>query len=316
MSTTDLTAARLRRPGPDGARILLIAGRSWLDTAASPDDHRVPVRLLDRLWLSSRRGVQLDVVCGVNRVVKLLETFADAWNVAAYDAVVVLPDLARAPLSPRLQRVLDRISTLTVVLGVSDTAMRNRALGARPAGWHEIRISPGPGDCPAATVAEVVGAARLSALGRTPPATAELGPRHETVTDHLQRIAQLASSAFSVDSATIAVLAAGRARTLAAVGPVLADQAYVRAAAVRPMVVLDTWRDTRFTREVRPRGAVRFFAAHPLELDDGSAMGTLSVFDTEPRLADEFDADVLRDLAVLASAELAHSGRRSADDRA
>jgi GAF domain-containing protein len=133
-------------------------------------------------------------------------------------------------------------------------------------------------------------------------------PKQDSVAEHLQRIAVIASSAFAVGSAAIAVLTAGRARTLAAVGPALGDQACVRAAAVRPMLVLDAWHDTHLARDVRPRGEIRFFAAHPLELDNGAAMGTLSVFDTEPRTADEFDAEVLRDLAVLASAELQYAG--------
>ena len=118
----------------------------------------------------------------------------------------------------------------------------------------------------------------------------------------------IASSAFAVGSAAIAVLTSGRARTLAAVGPDLGDQACIRAAAVRPLLVLDSWLDTRIARDVVPRGGIRFFAAHPLELGDGSAMGTISVFDTEPRTADEFDPDVLRDLADLASAELQYAG--------
>ena len=133
-------------------------------------------------------------------------------------------------------------------------------------------------------------------------------PKPDTVVEHLQRIAVIASSAFAVGSAAIAVLTAGGRATLAAVGPSLADQACVRAAAVRPMLVLDAWHETHLARDVRPRGEVRFFAAHPLELDDGAAMGTLSVFDTEPRTADDFDPEILRDLAVLASAELQYAG--------
>ena len=312
MSTTDLTAARLRRPGPDGARILLVAGRSWLETTTSPDEHRVPVRMLDRLWLSSRRGVELDVMCGVGRVVRLLESFADAWNVAGYDAVVLLPDLGRSPLPPRLQRVIDRLATVTRVLGVTDTAIRAGApeVPSRTAarGWHEIRVAPTPGECPAAMVADAAGAALLGVLAPKSVARAVEAPRPDTVVEHLQRIAVIASSAFAVGSAAIAVLAAGSARTIAGVGPSLGDQACVRASAVRPMLVLDAWHETRLARDVRPRGEIRFFAGHPLELADGSAMGTLSVFDTAPRTEDEFDPEILRDLAVLASAELQYAG--------
>lgn len=311
MSTTDLTAARLRRPGPNGARILLVAGRSWLEASSSPDEHRVPVRMLDRLWLSARRGVELDVVCGVGRVVRLLESFADAWDIAGYDAVVLLPDLGRAPLPPRLQRVIDRLATVTRVLGVSDTAIRAGApevpSAAATRGWHELRIAPRPGECPAAMVADAVGAALLGLLGPKAAPLAIEARKPDSVVDHLQRIAVIASSAFAVGSAAIAVLTAGHSRTIAAVGPALGDQACVRAAAVRPMLVLDAWRETRLARDVRPRGEIRFFAGHPLELADGSAMGTLSIFDTEPRTEEEFDSEILRDLAVLASAELQYA---------
>jgi hypothetical protein len=315
VSTTDLTAARLRRPGPSGVRILLIAGRGWLEATASPEDHRAPVRLLDRLWLSTRRGVELDVVCDVGRVLRLLESFGDAWDVASYDAVVLLPDLSRSPLSPRLLRVIDRLAAVTRVIGVSDVGIRSGAPSVLPAsagvGWHEIRITPQRGGHPAAMVAESVGAALLGALD--PPAELRRleSTERDPVTEHLQRIAAIASSAFAVGSAAIDVLTAGKARTLAAVGPALGDQACVRAAAVRPVVVLDAWHETHLARDVRPRGEVRFFAAHPLELENGSAMGTLSVFDTEPRAADEFDAEILRDLAVLASAELQYAGSRA-----
>ncbi|GAA2750421.1 GAF domain-containing protein [Amnibacterium kyonggiense] len=307
MSITDLTAARLRRPGANGARILLIADRSWLETSDSPDEHRVPVRLLDRLWLSSRRGIELDVVCGVGRVLRILESFADAWNVGDYDAVVLLPDLGASPLPQRLQRVIDRIAEMTRVLGVCDVPFRAPAPGSA-AGWRDVRIAPRAGECPAPLVAEAVSSSLLGVLQpRTTPRMLE-APKRDTVAEHLQRIAVIATSAFAVGSAAIAVLTAGRTRTLAAVGPALPDQACVRAAAVRPLLVLDAWHDTHLARDIRPQGEVRFFAAHPLELADGSAMGTISVFDTEPRVADEFDGEILRDLAVLASAELQYAG--------
>ncbi|WP_345482323.1 hypothetical protein [Amnibacterium soli] len=309
MSMSDLTAARLQRPGPGRSRILLVAGRTWLESTGSPDEHRAPVRLLDRLWLSSRRGIELDVVCDVGRVLRLLESVSGAWDVGVYDAIVLLPDLGRPALSPRLQRVIDRLAGLTRVIGVTDTALHDpvRPAGSRDVtGWSELRIVPEPGECPAAMVAEAVGTAMLGVLEVAQAPATE--PRPTALVEHLQRIAVIASTAFEVGSAAIAVLTAGHARTLAAVGPGLGDQACVRAAAMRPMVVLDTWRDTRLARDVVPRGEVRFFAAHPLELADGSAMGALAISDVEPRSADEFDPEVLHDLAVLASAELQYAG--------
>jgi hypothetical protein len=205
--------------------------------------------------------------------------------------------------------VIDRLAGVTRVIGVTDTALHDpvRPAGARDTtGWTELRIVPAPGECPVALVVEAVETALLGVL-ETEPAPAR-SPQPTALAEHLQRIAVIASTAFEVGSAAIAVLSAGRARTLAAVGPALGDQACVRAAAMRPMVVLDAWHDTRLARDVRPRGEVRFFAAHPLELVDGSAMGALSISDVEPRSANEFDPEVLHDLAVLASAELQYAG--------
>jgi hypothetical protein len=308
VSTTELTAARLRRPGPGGARVLLIAGRTWLDTAGSPDEHRVPVRLLDRLWLSTRRGIELDVVCGVDRVLRLLDTFGEGWNLRDYDAVVLLPDIGRSAMGSRLQRVLLRMAGITRVLRV--TADQEVAeVGPIGSGWTEVRFPHVQGACPAAVVAEAVSGALVDVLERT-RLPRHAAPHVDTVADHLRRIATLAASAFAVQSSAIAVTRGGRPRTLAAVGPLDGPPCPRAAVAPSPTLVLDTWRDERFIGDPRlgDRDQVRFFAAHPLEGTDGRAIGTISVSDALPRAADEFDADVLRDLAVLASAEIQYAG--------
>jgi hypothetical protein len=310
---SDLTAARLRRPGPGGARILLVAGRSWLTTTRASDQERVPVRLLDRLWLSTRRGVELDVVCGVSRVLRLLESPNDGWDLQHYDAVVLLPDPGRSALPARLQRVIDQLAGLTRVLGVSDTAIRPGdpvPSDGDAIGWEEIRIASSR-QRSASLVADAVGAALHDVLDHDENADVQAPTRIIGIGEHLQRIALLASTALEVGSVAITALVAGQPRTLATVGPVIGDHACLRAGAVRAVVVLDAWHEHRPAGEVRPLGAVRFFAAHPLELADGSAMGALSVFDAQPRTADEFDADVLHDLAVLTSAELQYAGPRT-----
>ena len=304
-STTGLTAARLQRPGPHGARVLLIAGRSWLAPSVSSDDRRVPVRLLDRLWLSTRRGVQLDVVCGVERVLKVLGAVRGGWDVADYDAVVLLPDLDRPALGARLQRVVDRVSAATRVLRVSPW----HDPGGAGAAWTDVRIGAEPGDCSAAMVAEAVSAGIAGVLDAVPAAAVDAA-HVDTVTDHLQRIAALAAEAFSVDSSAIAVTALGRPRTLAIVGALDGPPCASAAVSPTPTLVLDTWRDERCAADplLVDRERVRFFAAHPLEGDAGAPFGTISVADPEPRLPDEFDPEVLRDLAVLASAEIQYAG--------
>ena len=313
MPTAELTAARLRRPGPGAAHILLVAGRAWLAEGRSSDEQRLPVRLLDRLWLTTRRGIELDVVCGVDRVLRMLESFAGSWNLARYDAVVLLPDPGGRPMSARTQRVIDRVAAVTHVLGVSDSVLRpgvpTDAGGA--VGWDEIRVDPGPDDHPATAAVHAVEGA-LAAVLRTGAAdrVAEV-PRPTALVEHLQRIAMLASTTFSVGSSAIAVLAAEGTRTLAAVGSALAGPNWVRTAAVEPQLVLDAWRDSRFRQRATAADGVRFFAAYPLQRADGTSIGALSVFDPEPRSEDEFDCDVLRDLAVLASAEIQYAGARA-----
>jgi GAF domain-containing protein len=49
---------------------------------------------------------------------------------------------------------------------------------------------------------------------------------------------------------------------------------------------------------------VRFYAAHPIESQDGFRIGTLCVFDLVPHDVGEVDGAVLRDLALLAEAEI------------
>jgi hypothetical protein len=311
VSLAEFTVARLRRPGPGSARVLLVAGRTWLAGTGAPDEHRVPVRLLDRLWLSTRRGVELDVVCGVEHALRRLAAAGNPWNLARYDAVVLLPDIGRSALTGRLRRVLDRLAGVTRVLRVTPdpiVAAADDLLGPWP-GRTEVRIAPEPGECPAAMVAETVGAVLTGVLGASeaPPAVA---PHVVGVADHLHRIAVLAADAFAVDSAAIAVTAAGLPRTLAAVGPLDGPPCPRAAVSWEPTLVLDAWRDARFAGDPRlgDRQQVRFLAAHPLQRDDGSPFGSICVSDARPREAEDFDPEVLRDLAVLASAEIQYAG--------
>lgn len=77
-----------------------------------------------------------------------------------------------------------------------------------------------------------------------------------------------------------------------------------------PTVVSDTRLDPRFSPLVTGSNPVRFYAAHPIESPDGYRIGSLCVYDPEPRDVDGLDLAVLRDLALLAQAEI--SGADSA----
>jgi GAF domain-containing protein len=49
---------------------------------------------------------------------------------------------------------------------------------------------------------------------------------------------------------------------------------------------------------------IRFYVAHPIESADGYRIGSLCVYDPEPRDVRGLDLTVLRDLALLAQAEI------------
>lgn len=310
-SAAELTAARLRRPGPNGARVLLIAGRSWLAATRSPDEHRVPVRLLDRVWLTARRGIELDVVCGPGRVLRLLESFAGAWDLAQYDAVVLLADPGRPHVSGRSARELDRIADVVPVLSVSTGALR-RPVDAAPAaaqgpGLQRLHVDVPADACPAATVAEAVAAALAGVLD--PLGRAGLPEQRAPRLPHLQRIVSMTAAAFAVEAAAIALLGSGPARTLAAVGPELHHGECFAEGPVRSRVVLDTWSHADLVRDERMRrgSGIRFFATEAILTRAGRTIGALTVADPMPRSAGEFDGRTLRDLAVLAAAEIQYA---------
>ncbi len=74
-----------------------------------------------------------------------------------------------------------------------------------------------------------------------------------------------------------------------------------------PIIVPDALLDPRFAENplVINLPRIRFYAGYPLFLEDGSCIGTLCVLDTIPRDASAATLDRLRDLAALASQELA-----------
>jgi GAF domain-containing protein len=72
------------------------------------------------------------------------------------------------------------------------------------------------------------------------------------------------------------------------------------------MVVPDALQDERFCHSPLVVGEphIRFYAGFPLESQSGERLGTLCVFDTEPRPADDVDLVGLRDLALMVQREL------------
>ena len=73
-----------------------------------------------------------------------------------------------------------------------------------------------------------------------------------------------------------------------------------------PMIVEDTRRDPRFLDNPLVAGDpyFRFYAGYPLFSDDGSALGTLLLYDYRPRQMQNEDIAAFADLAGIAQAEL------------
>lgn len=72
-------------------------------------------------------------------------------------------------------------------------------------------------------------------------------------------------------------------------------------------VVEDTHDDHRFKDNplVTDNPKIRFYAGYPLKVNNGSALGTLCIIDTEPREFEPEDLQLLKDLGVMAEQEIA-----------
>ncbi len=72
-------------------------------------------------------------------------------------------------------------------------------------------------------------------------------------------------------------------------------------------VVEDAQFDERFKDNplVTAESGIRFYAGFPLRISDGSALGTLCIFDSEPRQLTGEDLQLLRDLGDMAEKEIA-----------
>lgn len=131
------------------------------------------------------------------------------------------------------------------------------------------------------------------------------------LTPHLERVVLLARNTFDVPFAQVNLLDHGHVRTLAYVGAPgdSAEQPIctITVGGSGPTIIADTWKDHRLDSNPHVHGAlhpVRFYAAHPIESMDGYRVGTLCVFDLKPHAIEDIDPSVLRDLALLAEAEI------------
>ena len=137
----------------------------------------------------------------------------------------------------------------------------------------------------------------------------------------LQALVALAAQICEVPSAVINLITASEQVQIAAVGmdPSVCAREDSMCAAVlhemEPVIVPDASQDPRFAENPFVTGAigeVRFYAANHLITPQGVAIGTLCVFDDQPRELDETQRQALRMLAdrVVDSLELGHRSRQ------
>ncbi|HVT03607.1 MAG TPA: sensor domain-containing diguanylate cyclase [Thermoanaerobaculia bacterium] len=139
--------------------------------------------------------------------------------------------------------------------------------------------------------------------------------------ERFDRITRIARRLFDVGSSTISLIDSTRewfksisgfdfppqlARTISLSAHAIADGA--------PLVIEDASLDSRFRDNPLVLGSagLRFFAALPVGIDEGSALTVLAVWDKRPRTCDREDMRALVDLAGILARELSVSDRSQA----
>ena len=131
--------------------------------------------------------------------------------------------------------------------------------------------------------------------------------------ERFDRITRLAERLFGTSIATVSLIDSDRQWFKSAQGTTgdedPRDVSFCAHAILEPgtMVVEDATRDERFADNPLVVGDpnIRFYAGHPVAAPGGERLGTLCVIDDKPRQAGEFDAEALRELALMVEAEIA-----------
>ena len=140
--------------------------------------------------------------------------------------------------------------------------------------------------------------------------------------ERFDRITRLASQLLGTPMAVISLVADESQWHKSLTGPVAAEiprRISFCAHAIlssESFVVEDAALDSRFADNPLVKGEpfIRFYAGHPLEMPDGSRVGTLCVMDTKPRQLTREQLQGLRDLAAIAGSEL-QRGQLNASQR-
>ncbi len=163
-----------------------------------------------------------------------------------------------------------------------------------------LATGPGRGDAePQGEVERQRALDELGVVGRPPD------PR-------LDDLVRLACTAFGAESAEINFIDRDRQWKMAVAGAERGENprahSFCSQTILRPepLVVGDARLDPvlRSSPLVSGPNPIRFYAAHPIESADGYRIGSFCVYDREPRDVRGLDLAVLRDLALLAQAEL------------
>ena len=352
-----LTMQRLHHSGTGPIKVLLIGDRSHLFTDV--DDGTLAERAADRMWLSTRRGVDLDVLSDLAPVLRAVQGVFHTWRLWRYDVVLVA--LGEGLDATRRPRTLARVGDLLgEVIGdaaaATDVVVVGPPIGSPDRSRHvaapedRLRSTVGqlgsarvrfravdPTDDPLARVrawATALGeevAASVERLSGAEPATtaAVLRDRPDVEAERqraldglhvvgspaaprLDDLVELARTAFGTEAAEINFIDHDRQWKMATAGAPRGENARARSYCTftiqrpGPTVISDAivdplLKDTPMVQEPHP---VRFYAAHPIESTDGYRIGTFCIYDHEPRDVRGLDLSVLRDLALLAQAEI------------
>jgi len=316
------TVRRYSRPGLNAYRVLVLGDQSPWDGRSGFGQ-----ALVNRLWLRSKHGLNVDVVASALTGLRSLRAAFAAWRVTGYDAVVVvLP-----PRGFRTQRraaralaaVLGRLLEHTAVTIASDdgelpAAAARRRAGGRTGGLA-LTAEGSTADAVAVHVDEQLRDLRTRTEGRAtaPGAALASTPVEPRIDLRLGSIVTLVREGFGVDTAAINIFDGDDLWTIAAAGTDRGRRARegtlcgATSGDSGLTIVPDVWADPQLRMLDVARGPVpiRFYAAYPVEPERGLRLGTLCIYDRLPRDPDEYDFTLLRDFAQLAEIEIAEAGR-------
>ena len=355
--STRLAMQRLHHSGARPVKVLLIGDRAHL--LGEVEGRTLAERAADRMWLTTRHGVDLDVLSDLAPVLRAVQGVFRTWRLWRYDVVLVALgedlDSARRPrtlarVGDLLEEVIEDAAAATEVVVVAPlvTAPARSRHSAAPEdllrstvgrlGSTRVRFrTVEPTEDPLAhdrawatalgeEVADSVG--RLDAQGAGATAAA-LRDRPDDEAERqraldalrivgrgpdprLDDLVELARTAFGTESAEINFIAHDRQWKMAVAGAERGENPRAHSFCnltiqrAEPTVVSDARLDPVLRESPLVQGPhpIRFYIAHPIESADGYRIGSFCVYDPEPRDVRGLDLSVLRDLALLAQAEI------------